>query len=162
MNTIPHVWMLGTAKPKDPVQYTGCGLDDIWLASGYEIEELDGEEALTVHDLNGLHDAIGRSLVKRKKLFSGKEIRFLRVQMDLTQSKLARLVGCDTQQVARYEKGQNKMPGSVDRLLRMLYREHLKDPIFVQEYLEALDQMDGRMDDKQIFSETPDGWKAAA
>ena len=71
--------------------------------------------------------------------------------MNLTQSKLARLVGCDAQQVARYEKGQNRMPGAVDRLLRMLYREHVEDPVFVEDFLEAIDQMDGRMDDKQMI-----------
>lgn len=162
MKQIPHVWVLGEAETKDPVQYTGCGLDDIWLASGYEIEVIDGEDTLTVHNLDGLQNAIGRSLIKGKKLLSAKEVRYLRVQMDLTQSKLARLVGCDTQQIARYEKGQNKMPGPADRVLRLLYSEHLKDPIFVQAYLEALDQMDGRMDDKQVFCETPDGWKTAA
>ena len=114
-------------------------------------------------NFDGLLEAIGRSLVRRKKLLSGKEIRFLRQQMDLTQSKLARLVGCDAQQIARYEKGQNRMPGAVDRLLRMLYREHLHDPVFVQEFLEAVDQLDSRMADRQVFAETPDGgWRNAA
>jgi putative transcriptional regulator len=156
------IWALGHEECKAPVRYTGCGLDDIWLVSGYEIEEIDGDATICVRNLDGLLAEIGRSLVRRKKLLTGKEIRFLRLQMDLSQSKLARLVGCDAQQVARYEKGQNKMPGSVDRLLRMLYREHLKDPIFVQEFLEALDKLDGRMDDKQVFTETAEGWKTAA
>jgi transcriptional regulator with XRE-family HTH domain len=121
------------------------------------METIDGDTVIMVRNLDGLHAAIGRSLVRRKKLLSGKEIR-----LDLTQSKLARLVGCDAQQIARYEKGQNRMPGAVDRLLRMLYREHLDDAIFVQDFLEAFDQLDSRMDDKQVFEETPDGWKTAA
>lgn len=162
MNQIPRVWLLADEDIKEPVKYIGCGLDDIWLASGYELDTIDGDPVITVRNLDGLLAAIGRSLVKRKKLLSGKEIRFLRQQMDLTQSRLARLVGCDAQQIARYEKGQNRMPGAVDRLLRMLYREHLKDPIFVQDFLEAVDQLDGRMDDKQVFAETADGWKTAA
>lgn len=162
MNHMANVWTLGDQATKEPVRYTGCGLDDIWLASGFEVEEIDGEKAITVHNLDGLQATIGRFLIKRRKILSGKEIRFLRVQMDLTQSKLARLVGCDAQQIARYEKGQNKMPGAVDRLLRMLYREHLNDPDGVQGFLEALDELDAKMDDKQIFTETPEGWKAAA
>jgi putative transcriptional regulator len=162
MNHIPKVWTRGSETTKDPVLYQGCGLDDIWLVSGYEIEIIDGDPAISVSDLDGLHEAIGRALVRRKKILSGKEIRFLRQQMDLTQSKMARLVGCDTQQVARYEKGQNKMPGAVDRLLRMLYREHLNDQFFVQAFLEAVDEMDSRMSDKQVFAETADGWQTAA
>ena len=162
MSHVSRVWTRGTETRRELLQYTGCGLDDVWLASGYDREIVDGEEAITIRDLDGLHVAIGRSLVQRKKLLTGKEIRFLRLQMNLTQSKLARLVGCDAQQVARYEKGQNRMPGAVDRLLRMLYREHVEDPVFVEDFLEAIDQMDGRMDDKQVFDETAEGWKAAA
>jgi DNA-binding transcriptional regulator YiaG len=162
MSHATKVWTLGTEARKKLLQYTGCGLDDIWLGSGYDKVVADGEEAIIIRDLDGLHEAIGRSLVQRKKLLTGKEIRFLRLQMNLTQSKLARLVGCDAQQVARYEKGQNKMHGAVDRLLRMLYREHVKDPVFVESFLEAIDEMDGRMDDKQVFDETAEGWKAAA
>jgi putative transcriptional regulator len=161
MNHIPKVWTRGAETVKQPVLYSGSGLDDIWLVSGYEIETIDGDKAIFVRDLDGLHNAIGRSLVRRKKILNGKEIRFLRQQMDLTQSKLARLVGCDTQQVARYEKGQNKMPGAVDRLLRMLFREHLKDTVLVQDFLEAMDEMDGRISDKQVFTETAEGWAAA-
>src|SRR5208282_6938889 len=92
MNHIPNVWTLKGDQFKEPVQYLGCGLDNIWLASGYHKETVDGEMVITVRDLDGLHKAIGRFLVKRKKLFNGKEIRFLRQQMDLTQSELARLI----------------------------------------------------------------------
>lgn len=162
MSHATKVWTLGTERRKELLQYTGCGLDDIWLGSGYDKVVADGEEGIIIRNQDGLHEAIGRSLVQRKKLLTGKEIRFLRLQMNLTQSKLARLVGCDAQQVARYEKGQNRMPGAVDRLLRMLYREHVNDPVFVESFLETIDQMDGRMDDKQVFDETNEGWRAAA
>lgn len=163
MNQIPKVWLLNDERLKEPIRYTGCGLDDIWLASGYDTDIVDGEPVITVRNLDGLHEAIGRALVRRKKLLSGKEIRFLRKQMDLTQSELARLVGCDAQQVARYEKGQNKMSGPTDRLLRMLYREHLRDEISIRDILEALDDLDSLMGDKQVFAVTPDGgWRTAA
>jgi putative transcriptional regulator len=162
MTKTPSIWLLDGEVVKEPVRYTGCGLDDIWLASGYDVTVIDGEKAIAVRDLDGLLVAIGRSLVQRKKLLSGKEVRFLRKQMDLTQSELARLVGCDAQQIARYEKGQNKMAGPTDRLLRMLYREHLRDEISIRGILTALDELDGRIDDKQVFAATPDGWRNAA
>lgn len=163
MKTTPgNVWTRCGDPIKEPIQYTGCGLDNIWLSSGYHVEEVDGENFIRISDLDGLHSAIGRSLTKRKKLMNGKEIRFLRQQMDLTQSELARLIGCDPQQIARYEKGENKIPGPADRLLRMLAREHFNDTIFVRSILEALDQLDGKMDDRQVFTATSDGWKNAA
>lgn len=156
------VWSLANDRVKEPYNYRGCGLDDIWLVSGYEVKGDDGEQTVTIKNLDGLHKAIGASLVERKVLLTGKEIRFLRLQMDLTQSQLARLVGCDTQQIARYEKGENKMPGPMDRLLRMIFRCHQGWRGSVRKILQELDKVDSRIGEKQIFKDTPNGWKAAA
>ena len=73
---------------------------NICLLSGYERKVTAYGPAVTIKNLDGLLDAIGEDLVARKKILSGKEIRFLRHQMDITQSDLARLFGCDAQQVA--------------------------------------------------------------
>lgn len=157
------MWVHKGEEAKTPYQYRGCGLDDVWLLNGYDVEEIDGERAITVRNLDGLLKAIAQSLVKRKKVLNGKEIRFLRLQLDLTQSDLARAMGCDSQQVARYEKGENKMPGPADRILRMLVREHYEGKVSVREILAALDALDAKISDRQEFSETPEGaWKAAA
>jgi len=126
------VWALNGEEAKKPFRYTGCGLDDVWLISGYDVEEIDGEKAITIRNLDGLHKVIGQALVLRKKILSGSEIRFLRRQMDLTQSELSRLVGCDAQQIARYEKGENKMPGPTDRLIRMIYGEQVQGTVSVR------------------------------
>ena len=163
MNKKPHVWSHEGEQAKSPLQYRGCGLDDVWLISGYDIEEVDDERSITIRNLDGLLEAIAHWLIIRKKVLNGKEIRFLRQQLDLTQSDLARLLGCDSQQVARYEKGENKMPGPAGRLLRMLVREHYHGKISVKEILEALEDLDARLADKQVFDTTPDGeWRTAS
>ena len=33
---------------KEPLLYQACGLEGIYLLSGYEIEDLDGEEHITI------------------------------------------------------------------------------------------------------------------
>ena len=151
------VWQHGREKVKAPFNYRGCGLDGIWLTSGYDLDTVDGEEAVCVRNLDGLHKAIALSLVNRKKMLTGKEVRFLRHQLNLTQSYLARLLGCDAQQVARYEKEASKMPGPVDRLLRMLVQEHFENGLSVLELLRDLDELDAQMNEKQVFTATPDG-----
>ena len=156
-----NVWALGAESLKAPYHYRGCGLDDVWLVSGYDLEVIDGEDTVTVRNLDGLLKVIGRYLVRRKKLLSGKEIHFLRKQMDLTQSELARLLGSNAQQIARYEKAENKIPGPADRLLRMIYRDCMDGGVSVREVLEQLDELDSRMNEKQIFQETSDGWTTA-
>lgn len=157
-----EVWSLGDEEAKDPFLYKGCGLDDVWLISGYDVEEIDGDQAVVIRNLDGLHRAIGKSLVLGKKILNGKEIRFLRKQMDLTQSELARLVGCDAQQIARYEKGENKMPGPTDRLVRMLYEEQIGGHVAVRDVLKALDELDDRTPERYTFKQTSEGWKEAA
>jgi putative transcriptional regulator len=161
---VKRVWHLKGEKAKEPYAYTGCGLDGIYLISGYEVKETPHGRTVTIRNLDGLHRAIGRYLVEYKKLLTGKEIRFLRTEMDISQSELARLIGCDAQQIARYEKEENKISGPADRLLRMIYRNvALSDAsIHVRDILKELDEMDARSMKKVVFEETAIGWKAAA
>jgi putative transcriptional regulator len=163
MNVVTPVWALGAEDIKEPFLYKGCGLDDIWLVSGYDLNtDEDGERTATIRNLDGLLKAIGISLVSNRKLLSGREVRFLRVQMDLTQSELARLLGCDAQQIARYEKGENRVSGPVSRIIRMLYSEHAGGTFNVRKMLEDLDQLDSRIHDKLFFRESAGAWSAAA
>ncbi|MEX2647743.1 MAG: helix-turn-helix domain-containing protein [Alphaproteobacteria bacterium] len=155
-------WRLRGQRMKKPLHYTMCGLDDVYLVNGYRRHRTSEGLGVSITNLDGLHQAIGRSMVERKKLLNGKEVRFLRTQMDLTQSELARLIGCDAQQIARYEKGENKIPGPADRLLRMIYLHHFGGGLDVRDILEALDQMDARLDESQVFRVTSEGWQAAA
>jgi putative transcriptional regulator len=162
MNPEAQAWRYAGEAPKEPFHYTGCGLDDVYLLSGYEVEETPYGETVTIKNLDGLHKVIGLYLVENKKILDGKELRFLRNQMDITQSELARLVGYDTQQVARGEKGENKISGPADRLLRLLYKEQRVGHFNIRGLLEVLDRTDGKMHDRTVFTETPKGWKAAA
>lgn len=155
-------WHYAGEKPKAPFHYTACGLDDVYLLSGYELEETPYGKGVSIKNADGLNKAIGAFLVVNKKLLSGKEIRFLRHQLDVTQSELARLFGTSTQQVARYEKEQSDLPGPADRLLRLLYSEHTKQSFQVRDLLLMLDQMDDRAINKMVFERDHGDWKKAA
>jgi DNA-binding transcriptional regulator YiaG len=157
-----HGWHHAGEKPKPPYHYTACGLDDVYLMSGYETEETGYGTGVSIKNADDLHQAIGMFLVNNKKLLSGKEVRFLRHQMDLTQSELARLFGTSAQQVARYEKEECEMPGPADRILRLLYSEHAQKCIQVRDLLTVLDQMDDRGDGKMVFERNHGDWKKAA
>jgi putative transcriptional regulator len=157
-----HGWHHAGEKPKPPYHYTACGLDDVYLISGYEIEETGYGAGVSIKNADDLHQAIGAFLVNNKKLLSGKEVRFLRYQMDLTQSELARLFGTSAQQVARYEKEESEIPGPADRILRLLYNEHAQKSIQVRDLLTVLDQMDDGAGGKMIFERNHGDWKKAA
>jgi DNA-binding transcriptional regulator YiaG len=120
--TKPKLFYIGDDAPASkPYLYKECGLDNIYLQNGFSIEKIDGDETVSIHNVDGLWKAIGLSLVTRKKTLSPKEIRFLRNQMGKTQSDLARLLRVDDQTVARWEKKKSKIPGPADLGLRMLF-----------------------------------------
>jgi DNA-binding transcriptional regulator YiaG len=134
---------------KEPVLYRACGLEEIYLLNGYNIESHDGENHMSVTKIDELHQAIGRHLVTHRKGLSPKEIRFLRNTMNLTQAELAARLGNDSQSVARWEKGQCEVPGASEKLLRVIYLAHLvtdqemtqlRD--FLNSSLNALDEID--------------------
>ena len=54
---------------------------------------------------------------------SGEEVKFLRLEMTMSQKSLAELLGVDVQTVARWEKGQNPIGRTADATLRTLYME---------------------------------------
>jgi len=106
----------------DPLHYTACGLDDVYLVNGFTRETVDGEEFITIENIDGLWKAIGLHLVDtRRKVLAPKEIRFLREHMDLTQAELGAKLRVTDQTVARWEKGETDMPGSADLVLRILF-----------------------------------------
>jgi DNA-binding transcriptional regulator YiaG len=111
----------GEEIQEKPYEYKVSGLDNIVLLNGYKITYHDGEEFISVVDVDGLHRAIGRHLVMHRKGLAPKEVRFLRKTMDMTQADLAKKLGNDAQSVARWEKGVCDMPGTAEKLLRAMF-----------------------------------------
>lgn len=105
----------------EALHYTDCGLENIYLSNGFEVEELDGERYVTIHNLDGLHEAIGLHIVLEKKAPNGQEIRFLRTEMGLSQHQLGAKLGVSDQSVARWEKGQTDIPGTAVFSFKVLY-----------------------------------------
>jgi DNA-binding transcriptional regulator YiaG len=117
-------YLSGQEVSPQPYQYRACGLDNIYLLNGFTIAHFDGEEAVAVQDVDGLHRAIGRHIVMHRKGLAPKEVRFLRKTLDLTQAELAQRMGYDSQSVARWEKGTCNMPGAAEKLLRAHFLAH--------------------------------------
>lgn len=105
-------------------QYTECGLDNIYLKNGYSIEGTEWGEAVIVESVEDLHRAIGKDIVDSSDSLTGQELRFLRVELNMSQKSLGALAGYkDGQMVAKWEKGEREMPRAVDVVVRTLYVE---------------------------------------
>ena len=141
-----------------PYQYRNCGLETVYLVNGYTIKDSPYGEAISIHDIDGLHRAIGMYLVRGKKILTGPEARFLRHELDLSQRTLGELLDKSSQAVARWEKGRSKIDGPSDRLLRLLYvQRNSKGTGKIKALLERLAELDSQIEGLVQFENT-DGW----
>ena len=155
----------GTEVSNDaaPYHYTQCGLDDIYLLNGFHRYTIEGEVGVAVQDADGLHRAIALNIVRNRTLVCGKEVRFLRKLLDLTQAELAHWLGYHSQQIARWEKGQGTINSSADRLLRLIFTASLEEGgTDILATIRELSELDAQASERQFFQETDEGWRAAA
>lgn len=106
--------------------YVECGLDYVYLANGFKRFEAPRGPNVAIRDVDVLHRAIGRHICDRKKDLSGKEIRFLRREMLMSQASLAHMLGVKEQTVHRWEAGKTAMPKAAEVILRFLYMEQVE------------------------------------
>jgi len=144
-----------------PFHYKACGLDNIFLLNGFTIHDEDGEQAISFEDIEGLHTAIGMNIIKHVRKLDGKELKFLRKEMEATQGMLATLLGVTEDTLRRWEKG-DAINESADRLIRLLYTEHVNCNPKIHELLEKLSQLENDHDGGNFVKTSDDGWKVAA
>lgn len=141
--------------------YVDSGLDNVWLEDGYTIHQTPYGEGVSIHNTDGLHKAIGRCLIAIPKPLNGAELRFLRLEMELTQKAIAGLLNADEQAIRRWEKARTKpFNGSADRLLRVIYKEFADGDGSVRAMVKRLEELDQVEPTKIRFRETErQGWQ---
>lgn len=143
--------------------YQECGLRNIWLKNGYKTIKTAYGPALAIEDVGGLHRAIALSICGKSNRLSGPEVRFLRHELDMSQSVLAAALHVSTQTVALWEKSKAKISGPADKLLRVIVLGHFDGNMRVRRLIEVLKQHDHESSrGKLIFHEQQDVWQQAA
>lgn len=69
------------------------------------------------------------------------------------------LLGKSEQTLARWEKGQSRIDGPADRLLRLLYQQQLGKNERVKKVLQHLADLDDPAKEEIRFEDTKDGWR---
>ena len=108
--------------------YTESGLDNVYLVNGFTyVDRPDGREII-IEDIDGLHRAIGEILITNRKNLSGKEIKFLRQEMLMSQATLASLLRVSERAVIRWERVEpGHVPSLAEATIRMLYRDFISE-----------------------------------
>ena len=106
-------------------RYTASGLDNVTLVGLENVCDDDGDECITIPNINGLHKAIANAIVTRPRGMSGKELRFLRTLMGKTQAELGAEVHREGLEVARWERGEHPLDPNAEAIIRVMAKEHL-------------------------------------
>jgi len=135
--------------------YKGAGLDNVYLQNGYHKAMYGDEEIISVSNIEGF---------EKPARLTGPELRFLRIELDLSQKVLSELLRVSDQTVASWEKGVTKgASGPSELLLRVFARERLLNRDgHVSQFIETLAHLDNKAHERLLFETTSDRWKAAA
>jgi DNA-binding transcriptional regulator YiaG len=106
-------------------RYTECGLDNVIIHGVESIVDDTGEQVVRIPNINGLHSAIAESILLRQASISGRELRFIRTEMGLTQAELAAIVHREPLAVSRWERGECAIDNNVQAIIRLVAMERL-------------------------------------
>ena len=106
-------------------RYRECGLDNV-IIEGVQFPVDDGgEEVVTIPRINVLHRLIARLVATKPSGLTGRELRFLRTEMGLTQAELARIVHREPLAISRWERGEVEIDQNAEALIRLHAIEEL-------------------------------------
>ena len=107
-------------------QYTECGLDNVFIEGMAVVQDHAGEETLEIASIGLLHSVIAEGIVMLPSKMSGRELRFLRTEMGLTQEKLAGVLKVTLLTVSRWEREESPIKDTAEMLIRLMAVEHLE------------------------------------
>lgn len=138
--------------------YKTSGLHDVYLLNGFDFIEYGDEKAVSIHNIDGLHRVISLALVQQEARLTGREFRFLRIEMNLSQKALGIWFDKTDQSIAIWEK-KDQVPQWADAILRALYVESLGEDSQVRVVLEMLSKVDRAIHRGDIcVEESEEGW----
>ncbi|MBV5297585.1 MAG: transcriptional regulator [Rhodoferax sp.] len=140
--------------------YTESGLQNVWLTNGYKTRQTEGGVAVAIVDAEGLHQAIGRHIAAKGRM-TKEEFRFLRKELDLSQSRFAAWTGMSVDMVSKWER-LGRVPKMACRFIQGIYLEKMDGNVKMTEMLERLADLDREDDGRLVFEDTSFGWKEAA
>jgi len=109
-------------------RYKESGLDTVILhgVKQYRCAKC-GEVIFDFGDVNQLHRLIAETLLRKKDLLTGPEIRFLRTHVGYSSEMFSRFLGLDKTSYSRIENARSKISNQVNMSVRMVVAGKLAD-----------------------------------
>lgn len=145
--------------------YRECGLDNVWIEGGFEIIKAPGgEDAISITDLNGLHRCIADCLLEKPGLLSGAEFRFLRTELDLSQTSMAALCGRQERTVRDWETRDDAVEEPANTIIRFVYKQRNDPSVKFEEMskqIKRIQELDKELHELKLeLKNTKQGWEA--
>ena len=109
-------------------RYADSGLDNVIVEGVNFVADNSGEECVMIPNINGLHRTIAHGIVVRRGSMSGRELRFIRTEMGMTQAQLAEMLHRESLAVSRSERGGSPIDANAEALVRLYAIQDLKLP----------------------------------
>ncbi len=108
-------------KSKELYHYTESGLDNVYLADLAVYRCECGEFFASIPEIIKLNSRVGITLIKKKTLLKGQEIKYLRKNAGLNAKAFAEYIGIDKSTLSRWENNKQPVDKSNDRMIRLFY-----------------------------------------
>ncbi len=139
--------------------YTESGLDNVWLENGYKEKKTPYGMAVAIDDADGLHEVLALEIANKQGRMTGKELRFLRVLLSLSQQGIAKMVGTTDQSMSLWERKGN-VPISADALVRLLVLEKLTGDGKISEVIHRINVVERLVNQRIVATERKSKWRS--
>lgn len=145
---------------KELYHYTDCGLDNVWLASGYKRVSSPYGEGVSINDMDGLHRCIADLLVNKQGPLTGSEFRFLRTELDLSQYAMGQFCGRKERMVRQWETREEPIEEPANTIIRVIYEQRFNPTAKYEEIskkIQEVQHLDRKMHELKLRM-TANGW----
>ena len=150
----------GKPGSNDPHHYVECGLPNIWLENGFKRQETPYGTGVAIQNLAGLHRCIATALCDKPEPLSGAEFRFLRRELDYSETDLGSLLG-RTARLLRNIEHRVEVEQPYDNLIRHVYLESIKPETTYAEEVTRRDSLHIEWTDElRLLADKRRAWKS--
>ncbi|MGH8759518.1 MAG: transcriptional regulator [Burkholderiales bacterium] len=139
--------------------YTDCGLNNVWLKNGYNVVDTPYGRGVSIDDADALHELLALDLTKKAGRLTGKEFRFLRTMLCLSQQSFGNMQGLSEQAVSIWER-TGKVPVPADAMMRMLVLEKLEGDGKMSVIIERINTVERLVNQQIVASEHRHKWRS--
>lgn len=126
-------------------QYKECGLDYVFLENGFKIVESPYGKGVSIENEDELLVAIAEAVISSPRHMTGKELRFIRSVMGLSQKRLGEFLGVTRGAIANVEDSKRldaPLSDQMDHLLRYVCAGYMKKDSALRQLIDIISEED--------------------